>query len=297
MKELVVRNIQEFMEYLDSFQEQFRHGLRNDTFVLRGISDNKYKLLPSAFRQFEEPQVSKLTGAEYIGDRYNNSENERLFHFKKEASVYIDKSIEGHDLEWLLYAQHYGMPTRLLDFTTNPLIALFFCCLNNNDVDGAVWIINTASYQKWMCEDDNCKSLENTNGMIKSIIDYIHEENNHDEEKPYMNRPVIFFPQYIDQRMAAQSSVFMIWGTDKRPLEEMIKTSNKMEVREGVSMRIRGDTRFIANITVPANCKHRIIKQLDIMNVNEKTVFPGLDGIGRYLEKYYRNNPDDMSIL
>ena len=44
---------------------------------------------------------------------------------------------------------------------------------------------------------------------------------------------------------------------------------------------------------VPADCKQDIMKELDLLNINERSIFPGLDGIGRYLSKYYEDNFDD----
>lgn len=46
---------------------------------------------------------------------------------------------------------------------------------------------------------------------------------------------------------------------------------------------------------VPTECKKGIMKELDLLNINEKSIFPGLDGIGIYLNKYYEDNSDDCN--
>lgn len=85
--------------------------------------------------------------------------------------------------EWLVLAQHYGMPTRLLDWTGNPLVALYFACVSDMDSDGAVFII--------------------------SLNSNLHELNFRRQPDPFkITKPVYFTPPHITPRLAAQSSYF-----------------------------------------------------------------------------------------
>ena len=89
--------------------------------------------------------------------------------------------------------------------------------------------------------------------------------------------------------MSAQASRFMLWGTDRSALEDMIDEENWMKFTpEAISLWIENDQRFLAKIVIPFECKHRIMEELDLLNISSKAVFPGLDGIGRYINKYYQ---------
>lgn len=66
-----------------------------------------------------------------------------------------------------------------------------------------------------------------------------------------------------------------------------------MQLDTGMNIEEENVLRFLGKMIVPAECKKGIIKELDLLNINERSIFPGLDGIGRYLNKYYENNFDD----
>lgn len=91
----------------------------------RGQPDYSYKLEPGIFRD----------------DKYNEAEMYEEF-----IRRYPDHSSSHKNIfEWLTLMQHYGLPTRLLDWSTNLLVALFFCCNENQNGDGAVFAFNPGS--------------------------------------------------------------------------------------------------------------------------------------------------------
>jgi hypothetical protein len=69
--------------------------------------------------------------------------HEHLLEWKRTARGYVQNSPQN-DLEWLVLAQHYGVATNLLDWTTNPLVALFFACVESPTAPGRVWRFQTA---------------------------------------------------------------------------------------------------------------------------------------------------------
>ncbi len=93
--------------------------------------------------------------------------------------------------------------------------------------------------------------------------------------------------------MSAQSSYFMVWGTREEPLEEILAFDNsKMQLpEEEIGYRWYGSPEMEAltfRFLVHACDKQMILHELDTVGINEKTLFPGLDGIGRYVERMYR---------
>lgn len=288
---------------MERYRFQFSQNHRHNDFIFRGVSNNLWPLLPGIFREYTEAQNSStVEGGSISGKIYSTSEWEILAHFKKEACGFLPNIPLNDDFTWMQYAQHYGVPTRLLDFTSNPLIAMYFCCQNESKDDGAIWIINVLNFDRWSTSELFCTHLDpeytredaihSVLREIRGVIDYGDPANELPSLKQY---PFVFIPPYIDQRMGAQSSRFMLWGHDHSALESLVGEENWMNLLpDGVRLDIANDKRFIAKIIVPSNCKHHIVRELDFLSINEKSVFPGLDGLGRYLNKYYKRNPNDI---
>ena len=97
-------------------------GRRNALY--RGQSDSSWRLVPSIFRN----------GARGISER-------SILHSWKKQAAFFASPMPRDDVEWLVLAQHYGLATPLLDWTTNPLVALFFACdgAHDSNAAGCVW--------------------------------------------------------------------------------------------------------------------------------------------------------------
>ncbi|HMM07193.1 MAG TPA: FRG domain-containing protein [Clostridiales bacterium] len=297
--ENTIHTVNELLSTLKKYQCQFGKTYRENGFIFRGVSDKSWQLLPGLFREYKEPQNSStIISASYSGRIYSSNEIEILAHFKKEAIGFLPHISLDDDFTWLQYAQHFGVPTRLLDFTSNPLIALYFCCRSESKADGIIWMVNASPFQTWSENEMFCAILGpdcTRDAMISSIMQSIKGYSDDDKERLEKYRPVLFTPAFIDQRMSAQSSRFLLWGKDDKPLESMIDEKNVMTLSpDGITYEVTNDKRFFANIIISGESKHSLMWELDLLGVNEKTVFPGLDGIGRYIERYYKENIDDL---
>ncbi|MCL2528788.1 MAG: FRG domain-containing protein [Coriobacteriia bacterium] len=300
MNDYEANSVIELLETIKKFQREFGELTDSKSFIFRGAKDKEYSLLPGVFRSCYQKQATKEFSQETCetGAIHSRFEYEILSHYSKSARAYLPPTLHKIDFPLLQYAQHYGVPTRLLDFTDNPLVALFFCCESKSETDGALWVINTSPLKRW--SDNGLLGFEG----VFSVEGYIHDwsleqitdsvmseiSSRSDIVRPFpiVQRPVFFIPPYIDQRMSAQSSCFLIWGRQHEPLESIADASNLMQLN-GMRSDDNGDQRFLARIIIPAPKKRSIMKELDVLGVNEKLVFPGLDGIGRYIEKHYRH--------
>lgn len=296
IKAEMARNLTEYLGTIDKYREQFGLSLKNDDFIFRGMSDSKYPLIPGILRQLEEPKKSEHMDVKITGDvyRYLDNEIEIISHFKKEACAISELNYFDDTFAWIQHAQHYGVPTRLLDFSANSLVALFFCCNGEKNTTGVVWILNQSTYMNWMREDDFVKTDNSRTGMINSVMNYIEADRDDRKDIPHMSRPVFFIPHYIDTRMSQQESRFLLWGINFNPLEKMIGKDNVMNLSpDGHAYKIAKDKRFLGKILIPPEDKHRILQELDYVGISERTIYPGLDGIGKYINRYYTRTPED----
>ncbi|ABN60783.1 FRG domain-containing protein [Shewanella baltica] len=124
----IANSLQEIIAFVESLE------IGNQGAWFRGHSDSSFELLPSVFRR---------TGKNGDGPYYN--ENELLREFLRRHPAAKDK--HSNTLELLTYAQHYGLPTRLLDWSENVLVATYFAC-QDDETDGELFILNPLPFEQ-----------------------------------------------------------------------------------------------------------------------------------------------------
>lgn len=168
--------IESFIKY----QEWAIRSFPNGGALFRGQGNIEWRLLPGIgrllplFNDYPSPS-QKL----YSEERY------ALDIFEREAAAHIGLN-RMNKWELLALAQHHGLPTRLLDWTHNPLVALFFSASDDDPCDGAVYGINA--------------------GEIVDVMDTQYMDRDPLEADGYLQ----YVPPRFDRRMAAQESVFIV---------------------------------------------------------------------------------------
>lgn len=108
-------------------------SMRDSGWIFRGVSSPAHYLIPSI-------------GREKIYGPYKKAQEERLFsEFKNRAIALINDS-RFDDWDWLAYAQHIGVPTRLLDWSVTPLVALYFALEANSETDRVIYAVKYSRY-------------------------------------------------------------------------------------------------------------------------------------------------------
>ena len=163
---------------IESFEDFYAEVQKYDSslVIYRGVKSANYELIPKIGRITPPPSCNST--------KTNEQEIMRLF--KERALPYLSKAPRS-EWEWLAYGQHYGLPTRLLDWTRNPLVALYFAV----EEDG----IDPKKYQH----------------SAIYIFDKKKYLPNYEDKDPYeLNGVEKFIPPHISSRITAQSSVFTI---------------------------------------------------------------------------------------
>ena len=174
---------------------------------------------------------------------------------------------------WLAVAQHHGLPTRLVDWTYSPFTALHFATENPQDygVDGVVWCVNFVEANKGLpkrlkaiLEDEHSDMLtvEMLSGFpsLRAFDALAHD--------PFV---VFIEPPSLDARILNQFALFSLMPSPSARLDDWLAAHPDLCRR----------------VIVPAELKWEVRDKLDQANINERTLFPGLDGLSRWLERYY----------
>lgn len=300
----IVKDINSLADYLLAIQEfnnSYKGFAANPTvnsFLYRGVSNEAYKLIPSVFRKSHDIDI---TINDYIdNDKYIAfaTEKQIIKDFMSEACAYLRMGTADDIYKWVEYAQHYGVPTRYLDWTENPLVALYFACRDNKPdykkeaklggKDAAVWVVHIQDYRRYANQVDNIIYGNDAKKKytIAETINKIYDGH------IMMKYPMIYKPYYSDTRMRAQSSMFMVWGKEIKAFEDMFsdkKTLKSNEFRNsGRSLSGRQNKDIVYKFYISKYRKQSLLRELESCGISEKTLFPGLDGIGRYVEMKYR---------
>ncbi|MBL7967568.1 MAG: FRG domain-containing protein [Prolixibacteraceae bacterium] len=230
-QETTINSVSEFVEFVN--HQEHRHIAQ---WLFRGHGDKSYELIPSLFRvDTKESWAHWDRIEEYI-----------MRQFITESRPYI-KSLPTNDIEWLTMAQHYGLPTRLLDWSINPLVALYFAVENyKNNSDAHVWLYGLSSTNNcWGESTWLAKKIDLAGTICENII----------------------FPTHIDSRITNQSGCFTIHEIPKR--NEPFKPINE-------SPRIF-DT--FLRVNIDKDKKLDILNELYYIGIHRGFIYPGLEGL------------------
>ncbi len=226
-------------------------------FVYRGLANHNFTLKTSLMRlEGDYPSLEKHLLRNFI--KYGHDS------FHKSDSIW----------HWLTLAQHHGLPTRLLDWTYSPLVALHFATsdLTMGGQDGVIWKVNyhncldivpdkLASHLE--CEGSSVFTME----MLSKLVDSLLEFQALDPEEFF----IFFEPPSINPRIVNQYALFSIASNATTPLDLLLE-KHKVDTTQ---------------IIIPRELKWEIRDKLDQSNITERVLFPGLDGLSAWLKRHY----------
>lgn len=285
---MTINNIQDYINAIEKLKNKYTYetgGMNSyvvePQFLFRGHGNHKkYKL---------EPNILRTKKTQYgFTTQFSRLEYNILSDFISEARAY-ERNVFDTDIQaWLEIAQHYKVPTRLLDFTENPLVALYFACRSKSENIASVWIIDEMAYENNFLNISYIKLASDSQTIVSNIIEREIRLWGKPERNNYLDfeYPWIYKPYYRDERMKLQSSIFMIWGSRECALTEMISEHNYMNMDDN-EVITSDSPAFLYALEINPERKSEILKQLDMLGINEKFIYPGLEGVGKTIAKKY----------
>lgn len=217
-------------------------------FWWRGQSNAEWDLIPSLYRNCNPSH-------EYY--MYTT--------FRDKARVRHSQCPQKSDLRsWLFLMQHYGLPTRLLDWSESILIALYFAveAVNLRGKDGVIWALSPVKLMY-----DQCGVFEapvSDNLLASPLFDDAFGDVDKQENRIIL--PII--PEHIDLRQMVQQSAFTIHGLN-------------------VALNLLENSKsFLAKIVIPDECKNNFLMALDYFGISDSMVFPDLEHLAKEIIKY-----------
>jgi FRG domain len=270
-----IASVQDFLSALDNFKPS-----RDFELFYRGQSDIAFNWYPSVYRN----------------KGWINSERELILDtVRRNSELFLDSECL---FQKLVRMQHFGVPTRLLDITSNPLVALYFACNAFADKHGEVWVLRVPrdSIKYWDSDTvslishialmpmnfewgswhkETAKTSANKKSYSELLVNQIRREKpyfenriNHDD----LDRSLCVLPKLDNPRVIRQLGAFILFG-----IFQTKKLPSTIASEWHVSF---GRKRLL----IESEAKSKILQQLYVLGISEETLFPGIENVARDLK-------------
>lgn len=237
-----------------------RDKLDNDAFLwFRGHTCESHQLIPKIMRD-----------GRAIEDVFER-EQRLIARFRQRSLAFWPAGYQQTDWEHMFALQHYGGPTRLLDWTENLFVATFFALSTSHAHEGAecnpvVWCMDPV---RWNRATPHLTGLGNTINVLTTV------QEEAEIYRPFTPRhrqksPVAIFGTHNSERIVAQRGTFVVWGNETKALEQHA-TSN---TRENVLWKIR----------LTGN-RDELFRDLQTLGFGETMIFPELTYLAAELDR------------
>ena len=245
---IVIKSLCDYIETINIIKNN-----SENVFIYRGQNNKYFPLLPSLYRKTS----------------YAINEENIIQDFKLKAEAYFNQEMELFDnIDMIALMQHYGIPTRLLDFTESPLIALYFALekvtSDMYNVAPCVYCININSFS------------HNKNGCIFSS----KQVQSQDIKKifKYTKGTCVFTPKLKNKRLTAQKSIFVLFN-ENTPLELIINSED------------------IIKLEINRKDINKIKEELNNIGITPSVVYPDFRGLAEEIKKPHKFISNNELIL
>ena len=263
MKTITIKSLGELLDQVTPHEPDPVSGRLRNSAIFRGVANLDQRLLSSLDRLGGlEPPHTKAHLEEHL-----------LRNFIRYAKPFLPEHRENL-WEIMVIAEHHGLPTRLLDWTQSPLVAAHFATLADRPgTDRVVWRLDWKAVHRKFGLRDLVFLVEDLDALLKDrglpgTWDFLNSPAA--GEKQFI---CVLEPPAVTQRLAVQSGVFTLCGSKDQSLDEILESNGLLDA--------------LSQFVIPAERVNYIRDQLDLCTVDERRLFPGLDGIAAELRRYY----------
>jgi FRG domain-containing protein len=259
--EIRINSLGDLIDAVTPAEPDAKTGRRRDVGIYRGMNDPDWPLLTS---------LDQLGGVKPPHMKADVEEHV-LRNFIRYSRPYL-ATASVNEWELLVLAQHHGLPTRLLDWSYSPLVAAHFATVNGKLAsDRVVWRLDWQTVHRRFGLPELALLIEDMQKLFG-------------EDEPFTpwklmragaarDFACMIEPPSLDSRIESQSAVFSLCSDKRRSLAEFLADHDLADAL----------TRFI----IPAAEVARVRDQLDLVGMDERLIFPDLDGVAAKIRRYY----------
>ncbi|MGP8019935.1 MAG: FRG domain-containing protein [Limisphaerales bacterium] len=262
-----VSNVSEYLKRVKEIRNDWWSKDKDDPWMpwFRGHGQADWKLWPRLYRDYNPTRRKK-----------SRIEDEIREEFAVRAPA-LSNLRPTNQWDWYFLMQHSGAPTRLLDWSEGALIGLYFAVKDNPGFyDAAVWVLDPYRLNERIVGEQEliCPTVAMNPNDQKTLKRWLPDPFAK-KRKRLPPEPVPILPAHVAQRISSQRSCFTLHGSDQDGLD-----------------KLRGDDLLI-KIVVPASGVVKIRRELEIYGIDEVTIFPDLDGLGRCVSARWKSDQHD----
>ena len=262
IREIDVRSLGALIDQVTPTEPDPVTGRRRDSGVYRGSGNASWPLLTSLDRLGGVHPPHTKAGLEA--------------HILRNFIRYSRPYVPGHAVsEWelLVSAQHHGLPTRLLDWTYSPLVAAHFATLAGQpEDDHAVWRLDWKQVHRAFGFPELALLIQDLDDLFGAAGRFtpwaLFERGS--EARPFA---CMLEPPSLDARIVVQAAVFTLCSDTSRPFDAFLEE--------------HGLGSALTKLVIPAEEVPRFRDQLDLVSLDERRLFPDLDGVAAQMRRYY----------
>lgn len=253
------KTLAEYIEIIESLQRDSEGAL-----WYRGASKISNQLLPSLYRERANPAAFERD--------LSQLEEQLVARFRDRSLPYHNRQLTD-SLETLFFMQHFGVPTRLLDWTANPFVGLFFALRSaRTGSRPAVWILDPT---KW--NQAALSRISYDGGPLDPDHELLSGYRPVGDMSSLSEAPVAIFGAHNSPRIVAQQGTFVIFGSKTYAMETLYR---------------RGEfpKNSMSRIVIAGRAVETLRKSLFTHGITEGAMFPDLEGLGRDLLRTFGFN-------
>jgi hypothetical protein len=253
IKEEPVESVSALIDCLNGFPNNF---------VYRGHADAQWKL---------ESSLERIIGEHWSGESASKFEEFSLMEFQSKFHLYDRENVQpASKLAWLSIMQHYGVPTRLLDFTSSPYVALYFALESYNPQTKSDFAVYALDYAAIL--DKSIHYISSRDAAFHETRATIHQQQDKvfDEVVDRFSYDIAWVaePQLLNARLDRQAGSFLLSGNRELQIETVLDSA----IYHGAHM-----TKF----RISGALYEGIFALLRKMNLTSKSLYGDLDGLAR----------------